>query len=120
MTIGIDENKKRVPPFPNGKATCQVCEGNVIAKCGEIYDWHWAHKIDQNCDPWKEHETEWHRGWKNKFPFDWREIVITSDEGERHYADVRTDTGTVIEFQNSSISLRPYGYVKNFTVTCSG
>lgn len=104
MTIGIDENGKRVSPFPDRKATCQICSGVVISKCGEIYDWHWAHRVDQNCDPWKEHETVWHRGWKNKFPFDWREVVITNEDGECHYADVRTDTGMVIEFQNSSIS----------------
>jgi competence CoiA-like predicted nuclease len=104
MTIGLDFNGKRIPPHKTGRATCQICSGEVIAKCGEIYDWHWAHKIDRNCDPWKEHETEWHRQWKNKFPFEWREVPIENDEGERHFADVKTSSGLVIEFQNSSIS----------------
>ena len=53
MTIGLDINGKRISPYKTGRATCQICAGDVIAKYGEIYDWHWAHRVDQNCDPWK-------------------------------------------------------------------
>jgi competence CoiA-like predicted nuclease len=104
MTIGINDNGKRVSPTPGANAYCQICKDSVIAKCGEIYTWHWAHKIDRHCDPWKEHETEWHRKWKNRFPFEWQEVPMSDEYGERHAADVKTDSGLVIEFQNSSIS----------------
>jgi hypothetical protein len=104
MTIGIDEYKNRITATPGAKASCQLCCENLIAKCGEIYQWHWSHKSDRDCDPWKEHETEWHRHWKNRFPFEWQEVPMSDDYGERHTADVKTDSGLVIEFQNSSIS----------------
>lgn len=104
MTIGIDQHQKRVSPLPGATAFCQICQEPVIAKCGEIYTWHWAHKTDRDCDPWKEHETEWHRKWKSRFPFEWQEVAMSDEYGERHAADVKTDQGLVIEFQNSSIS----------------
>ena len=73
----------------------------MVAKCGELRAWHWAHKGHQLCDPWWENETEWHRTWKDQFPADWQEIVQTAGDGERHIADVRTGRDWVIEFQHS-------------------
>jgi len=65
--------------------------------------WHWAHRSNRQCDTWWENETEWHRAWKNQFPADWQEIVHTTESGEKHVADVKTDQGHVIEFQHSFI-----------------
>jgi hypothetical protein len=75
----------------------------MVAKCGEVRVWHWAHKGRLLCDPWWENETEWHRAWKERFPADWQEIIHTAENGERHIADVKTDAGWVIEFQYSYI-----------------
>jgi hypothetical protein len=69
-----------------------------MPKCGEIVSWHWAHKV-KDCDTWSEPESEWHRGWKARFPPRWQEVVMGS-----HRADVKTPFG-VLEFQKSSISL---------------
>lgn len=104
MNIALNEFHDRVKPTPQGRGICQICENVLIAKCGEIYTWHWQHKKDRDCDPWKEYETEWHRRWKNYFPFDWQEVLIENISTERHLADVRTDNGVVLEFQNSPIS----------------
>ncbi|MFM7851984.1 MAG: competence protein CoiA family protein, partial [Flammeovirgaceae bacterium] len=104
MTIGLDLNGQRIRPTPGGRAKCQICTEELIAHCGDIYTWHWQHRQDRDCDPWKEHETEWHRGWKNKFPKDWQEVVMTNEDGEKHLADIKTQDDLVIEFQNSSIS----------------
>lgn len=103
LQFARDENGKRITPFPQGKSFCQVCDGAMIAKCGEIYRWHWQHVRERNCDSWKEHETAWHRTWKERFPEEWREVIIARD-GEKHIADIHTNSGTVIEFQNSPIS----------------
>lgn len=104
MQYGYDDNKNRIrPSFSGQKAKCPLCNGTIIGKCGEIYARHWQHHSDRECDPWQEHETDWHRAWKAKFPDDWQEIVIEKD-GEKHIADVKTADGLVIEFQNSSIS----------------
>ena len=42
-------------------AVCQFCGKIVIPKCGQVKIHHWAHKTKENCDPWWENETEWHR-----------------------------------------------------------
>ena len=99
------ENNQRIEPSPKAKATCPCCGSEVIATCGDIKVWHWAHKSKQMCDHWWENETQWHRNWKNKFSPDWQEQVHMADDGERHIADVKTPAGFVIEFQHSPISL---------------
>jgi competence CoiA-like predicted nuclease len=79
---------------------CPLCSETVIAKCGEIKIHHWAHEAGAaDCDPWGEPETLWHRRWKESFSADCREIVIGS-----HRADIKTPTGWIIEFQNSTLS----------------
>ena len=68
--------------------------------------WHWAHVPVRHCDPWWEHETEWHRNWKGCFPAECQEVVqLDNSTGEVHIADVKAKNGYVIEFQNSKIEL---------------
>lgn len=104
MQFGNDSNMIRIrPTFSGQKAICPLCNGTLIGKCGEIYVKHWQHHQSRNCDPWKEHETPWHRMWKAKFPDHWQEIIIEY-KSEKHIADIKTPAGLVIEFQNSFIS----------------
>lgn len=86
---------------PGLSAECPSCARPMVAKCGEIKIWHWAHLGTRTCDPWWENETEWHRAWKGLFPVDWQEIVHRAESGEKHIADVKTDHGWVLEFQHS-------------------
>jgi hypothetical protein len=52
-------------------------------------------------------ETPWHRNWKKKFPFSFREVAHFDEHSrELHRADVFTPCGTTLEFQNSPISLK--------------
>ena len=94
---------ERIEAKPGLSASCPCCQSPVIAKCGRLRVWHWSHKGKLSCDPWHEPETEWHRAWKNRFPVDWQEVVLTAQGGERHRADVRTAAGQVIEFQHSRL-----------------
>ena len=94
----------RIQATPKAKGTCPACGADMIAKCGTIKVWHWAHRGRRHCDPWWEPETEWHRAWKSEFPEDWNEVVVRSDADKFHIADVRLPTGKVIEFQHSHIS----------------
>jgi hypothetical protein len=87
----------RVFPEKGDTASCPACGGKVLAKCGEINIWHWAHEV-ADCDPWSEGESEWHVKWKDHFPVGWREVVIGD-----HRADLSTPIG-VIELQHSPIS----------------
>jgi len=101
MKFAVVEGARREAE-PGLIGQCPACGAPVIAKCGErkIRVWHWAHRAAYSCDPWREGETDWHRTWKNYFPDEWQEF-IHSDGGEKHVADVKTQSGLVIEFQHS-------------------
>jgi competence protein CoiA len=88
-----------VDPYPTGRAACPVCRTPVIGKCGHLITWHWAHEHLQDCDPWAEPDTEWHRQWEAEVPRANREVIIGC-----HRADIRTDQGVVVELQHSPIS----------------
>ena len=104
MKFAIVDNVRREAE-PELKGLCPVCNAECIAKCGQSKINHWAHKSKKNCDKWWETETLWHRLWKNKFPKEWQEVPDYDQKtGEKHVADVKTDTGLVIEFQHSPIS----------------
>jgi competence protein CoiA len=88
---------------PGLLGTCPACERPLVAKCGEVRIWHWAHRGQLMCDPWWENEGPWHRAWKSHFPESWQEIVLAASDGTRHIADVRTDRNWVLEFQHSHL-----------------
>lgn len=89
---------------PKSKGICPHCQSEMVAKCGRVKVWHWAHKGNPPCDPWWESETEWHRKWKDMFPKEWQEVThIDPVSGEQHIADVKNLFGLVIEFQHSTI-----------------
>src|SRR5262245_36977732 len=92
---------KRREAQPGLSATCPSCGDAVIANCGYHNVWHWDHRGVRVCDPWWKPETEWHRSLKNEFPADWQETVHFAHSGEKHVADVKTQSGMVIEFQHS-------------------
>lgn len=75
----------------------------MVAKCGELIRWHWAHRGRRVCDPWWENEGEWHRAWKRHFPLDCHEVVQHDSAGEKHIADVKLPSGLVIELQHSAM-----------------
>ncbi|PKO99310.1 MAG: hypothetical protein CVU03_02310 [Bacteroidetes bacterium HGW-Bacteroidetes-2] len=103
MLIALDINGNRIQAYKGGLGKCQVCKNEVRAYCGEINIHHWRHIDLAKCDFWKENETEWHRKWKKKFPIEWQEVIV-SDGEQIHRADIKTTSGLVVEFQNSSIS----------------
>ena len=94
-------NGEKSEATKGAKGLCPSCGSELIAKCGEVKINHWSHKGKRNCDPWWENETEWHRAWKNEFPTKWQEVIRYDENGEKHIADVETQTGWVIEFQHS-------------------
>lgn len=97
-------NGEKTLASPRLNAKCPLCFEEVIAKCGRIKEWHWAHKSSADCDSFAEPETEWHLKWKKEFPKAWQEVTIRKNN-EAHRADVLTSLGKVIEFQNSPLSV---------------
>lgn len=98
MRYAILDGIKYSEPSPGCRAVCPGCGGVLIAKCGEINEWHWAH-VSADCDSWSDGETGWHIGWKKLFPPQCCEVVLGP-----HRADVKIGN-EVIEFQSSSISV---------------
>lgn len=97
-------NGEKVEAFLGLVGECPGCNQTMVPHCGNIKIHHWAHKGKRNCDPWWENETEWHRTWKDQFPKDWQEAPHTDEStGEKHFADVKTPQGWVLEFQHSPI-----------------
>jgi hypothetical protein len=95
----VEGERQEAQPRLSGK--CPVCGDAVIARCGKVRVPHWAHRAIRICDHWWEPETQWHRDWKNQFPESWQEIIQHSKDGEKHIADVKTESGVVVEFQHS-------------------
>lgn len=98
MFYALAEDQSRVKPAPKTQAWCPVCRTEVRAKCGSIVAWHWAHK-QRDCDPFSEPMTEWHLGWQEEVPEQYREYVIGP-----HRADILAPAGFIVELQHSSIS----------------
>lgn len=102
MLYASGPDGSRVLPSKSARASCPCCDAPVIAKCGEIVSHHWAHESAEDCDHWHSWETDWHRGWKMRFPEGCREIVM--GERRQHRADVRLPSGAVVEFQSKGLS----------------
>lgn len=103
MLYAYTTSGEKVQAEPGAMATCPECAQPVIAKCGEIKIWHWAHVASSTCDAWGEPESAWHLEWKSRWPASQVEVVIERN-GKRHRADIRSGGGVVIELQHSSIS----------------
>ena len=103
MRFALSNEEERIEATPGALGVCPGCNAEMLARCGTKKVWHWAHKGQRHCDPWWENETEWHRGWKNRFPTNWQEVPARDETGELHIADIKTPDGLVIEFQHSAI-----------------
>ena len=91
----VDGQRREASPGLHG--CCPGCGGPVRAKCGEVLTWHWAH-LTAECDPWSEPESQWHLGWKDRFPEEYQEVVVGP-----HRADVK-GPAAVLEVQKSQIA----------------
>lgn len=95
--------KDKIEAAPNVMfATCPCCEEDVIPKCGNIKQWHFAHKSKSDCS--YKPMTAWHYDWQNNFEKKFLEVVQTNPiTKEKHIADVKNSDNVVIEFQHSNI-----------------
>lgn len=100
MLYAINNNGDKVRPNKTGeRAIDPFCKLPVLSKCGENYIHHWAFiekPVGVNYKPM----TQWHYEWQLHFNKESVEIRV-----DNNIADVKTEGGTVIEFQNSPISL---------------
>ena len=95
---------------------CPVCGKPLIikAKNSDIAT-HFAHK-SKCLDDWSHDMSEWHKAWQEKFPEQYREIVLENN-GIKHRADVLINN-TVIEFQHSPITNKEILARNEFYLSC--
>lgn len=100
MMYACNPEGVRVGPTRRADCRCPLCLQPVRPKAlsSEFVSPHWAH-LAKECDSWSEPESAWHRGWKEQFPEECREITVGP-----HRADVRLPSGLVVELQHSFIS----------------
>ena len=89
---------QRLEAQPHLSGVCRTCGRPVVAKCGEIRIWHWAHQGERLCDPWGENETEWHRAWKGRFPESWQEVVHQADTVGNRLKEVQDASQDLAKF----------------------
>lgn len=100
MLYGNDSENNKIEPTPNTHAYCPDCNAELIAKCGSIKIWHWAHKANSSYCNYMP-ETEWHLDWKRRAIDCGHNVEVKIDN---HITDImRTDMKRVIELQHSSI-----------------
>lgn len=110
-----DVDGRRSPPSPGARGTCPACGGEVLAKCGSLTVWHWAHRA-ADCDPWSEPESDWHLGWKRRLAdIEHQEVTLRP-----HRADVIAKDGRVVELQNSPISVKEVAEREAFYTAARG
>lgn len=102
MLYAISPENEKIEAFPGAVGRCQLCDRELIAKCGKINKWHWAHlNLSEQCEGYE--ETEWHLEWKRRFPSAQVEVIFTIN-GIKKIADVVDKRGNIIELQHSPIS----------------
>lgn len=113
QALSLDDNRI-IRPEPGVEAICPLCREPVVAKCGDIMVWHFAHLSRDECDPWYEGETPWHHDWKYSVSPPQREVPLCvradlldhdDDTLYRHRADIIAGDGTIVELQNSPIGV---------------
>src|SRR5882724_3925211 len=90
---------ERRTAWPGLEGHCPGCGAALVAKCGAINAWHWAHLSVADCDRWSEPTGPWHLSWQNAV--DPRCVEMPCGE---HRADIVGNGGAVIELQHSAIS----------------
>lgn len=108
MRFAFYKNRKSEPEFSGQKGVCLDCGLCVVAKCGKINQWHWAHFVNnldgKRCHylEYSQNESQWHLDWKYEFPEKYNEVKIVKN-GITKIADIYCN-GKVVEFQKSDIS----------------
>ena len=96
MIFDLNRNKA----LPGSTSECPCCKSKIVAKCGSIKIWHWAHESLGECDSNWEPMTQWRLDWQAKVREELTEIIMG-----HHIADIRLTSGKVVEIQHSTLPL---------------
>lgn len=101
MLYAVTDSDPQADPSPSSRGRCPSCAGEVIARCGQVNAWHWAHVAGHDCDSWAEPSTDWHRAYQRMVPRERCEVRMGD-----HRADLVGMDGFVVELQHSSIAVQ--------------
>jgi len=100
------EGDKIEVSYSKQEALCPDCKLPVFGRKGRVRPKYWRHANNSDCDNWHEPITKWHIDWQDEFDKKFQEIqLIDENTGETHRADIKLSNGTVIEVQNSPITI---------------
>lgn len=122
MFIALDVNGNRISienATKDSQYFCPICgEPLTIRATNSLaVKTHFAHKRGTICyDDWTHDMSEWHLSWQQRFPEQYREVVIEKN-GIKHRADICIGN-TVIEFQHSPITREEIAKRNLFYISC--
>lgn len=92
---------------PKAVGVCPGCHTEMVAKCGDIMTWHWAHRPGSDCAYGNDGESGWHMWWKWQFHHAGGRVEVSyrSEHGRNHRADAVTVGGLVVEMQHDYLAL---------------
>ncbi len=103
------DKKKQIFPSKGIHGICIDCGEEVVSKCGTIVSHHFAHKSVTNCgNSLHDNKSDWHRKWQHTLipaiPGENVEVTI-SDNKTIKRADLISNSGYIVEFQHSPLSI---------------
>lgn len=121
MFFAFDENRQKVNvnnATKDHQYFCPICGEclSIRAMDSLAMKAHFAHKRGTMCDDWDHDMSEWHCTWQEKFPEEYREVVVENN-GVKHRADILINN-TVIEFQHSPITAEELKRRNDFYLSC--
>ncbi|WP_417546823.1 competence protein CoiA family protein [Marinobacter sp.] len=66
MFLARAEDGRRITSTRDEQGYCPKCNDPLVAKQGDVYEWHWAHRPGKSCD-YRAGTSRWHYKWLNHY-----------------------------------------------------
>ena len=66
MFLARAADGRRITSTRDEQGFCPQCNDDLVAKQGDIYDWHWSHRPGKSCD-YRAGTTRWHYDWLSHY-----------------------------------------------------
>ena len=121
MLLAQTDDYRAIRASPGGNASCPECGQPVLAKCGQVLVWHWAHHAGSAHCPHSGGETAWHLNWKAWAHDHGCQVEKAVVEGFR--ADIVTPSGGIVELQSKAldpeqVAAREFAYGQRLIWIC--
>lgn len=66
MFLARTEDGRRITSTRDEQGYCPKCNDPLVAKQGDVYEWHWSHRPGKSCD-YRAGTSRWHYKWLNYY-----------------------------------------------------